>query len=77
MTLFTFKTPRWKMNETRLAPDIQMTNTSLSLFMQILTDLTASWTLSNFMLVMAEYVQYFSPILLFECIFCDHHSWQS
>jgi len=64
-----------EMNVGRLSPDVKMTNTTLRFFVQSLADLTATRTLCNFMLMLAENVQYFLPILLFKRIFCDHHSW--
>jgi hypothetical protein len=74
--MLAIKAPRWTMYVGCLSPDVQMTNTTLRLFMQILTDLTATRTLGQqFMLMLAEYMQYFSSSLLFERIFCDNHPW--
>jgi len=59
--MFAIKAPRWKMNVGHLSPDVQMTNTTLRLFMQSLTDLTATRTLSDFMLMLAENVKISCP----------------
>jgi hypothetical protein len=63
------------MNIGYFSPNVQMTNATFRPFMQSLTDLTATRTLRDFMLMLAENVQDFLPGLLFKRIFCNHHSW--